>query len=539
MPQYYKPGLSDSILTLTDAELNKKTNANPDTVDFRTQLTNSGYVPYTGESSLPGLNDKSVVQNPGAENKSTVDQLKNEAGNLGSLFNGATDSMGKTVDEYLKRGTYENTDAGKTDLANVIDKGKNAGTITPDEQARIDAAGTPIAGQFDVLINQATEKARQGRASNLVAAAKSGGLDASAWAGISALVGEKAGGPAGFEGIGGKLAAMGSEYDAVVSSLGAKKVEAVAAAKNAERQAVLTGKSEDWKRVTDMYKLAQQAYNDQSAMLLNKTNVLNSYQTYLKTALVDGENQIKKMVDIGVDPKTLTPEQITKYENAAGLQPGSFTQFWQKATNDKFQAIKDNALKQGKEMWDIAKDLPVGQSYTIKVPKADGTTEDLVVKGTNSDKNTTEIEAKVGGTLWKIAVDKQTGKELWRINTGKSASSGSSEGKTITWQMVTDLGLDATYYGKPISELPKGYTPNGKDQAAFDKEAADLREKLSLDQISWPDAYNSLRQKYNVPDPKQGEVNIVDKVLNMQENQHKTGAKASKTTVTTYVSPVK
>lgn len=529
----YKPGLADSAITVdTDSPEYKAANEAAKSVGgWEQQAKNSGYIfgtPTTDTvaggsktSSIPALDNTSIVQRPGEQNQSVINDLKKQSNNFKTMLDETGDNMKKNTDEILARGTYADTPEGKAAFEEQQRKGKTAGTITSDDQMRIDQAGDVQKQQYDILIRNAQEKGRQGRASNLVAAAKSGGLDSTAWTGISALVGVQAGGPEGFEGIGGKLAAMGSEYDSVVLDLQGKQAQAVAAAKMAERQAILTEKAADWERTTKLWEQANNLYNDKTTMLMNKEKVLQSYTDYLKTSMEDANNEIKKMAQLGVDFSTLQPETIADIENRAGLNPGSLATMYKTYQDKAVKEATDELVKRGKDLMAIAKDLPPGEEYTIP-----GT--EIKVKGFKTSGKVSEIEMVVGNKVYKVGLDEQTGKELWRVDTGKPYRTG-DKGKTITWEMAKDLG-DLSLYGKPVTAIPEGATITTKDEQAFDKEAADIREKLALDQISWADAYNSLKAKYQVPNKEETKgVDILDSILDKDKHYSKTGAKAKKT----------
>ncbi len=458
--KYWKPGQQDSIVDLASASTLDPLNKSD--VGTEQRLMNSGYVKYDDSasktSSIPAITDKSMVQSPEKENNDAILSAQNSANSLkqmlsstsdqvksiyGDILKTADDSMGYNAD-YL-----EKLKAREAEVARL-----NAGQFSSEEQARIDAAKKNTGDRFDVVIGQAKEKARQGRASNLVAAAKSGGLDASGWAGISALVGEKAGGAGGFEGVGGKLAAMGSEYDAVISDLEVKKNQAIAAAEAAERQAIIGGSADAWKQVTELYSQAKSYWDDQATMLQNKQGVLNSYSDFLKQGMLEVQDTVKRMAESGIDISSLTSDEIATLEKEAGFEPGTLESQYNAYLSEYIQKQEEAALKTGKTLFDMAKDLPEGKEYQIP-----GT--EITLKGIKTvNPSVSEFDMTVGGKVFKVGIDKKTGEELWRIDTGKT-SGGSGGGTKSTTKFPEDFSY---WYETTFGEKPTKGNQDAEDE---------------------------------------------------------------------------
>jgi len=460
-------------------------------------------------SALPALDTTSVVTQPGKVRQDVVTDLKSTTEKL----KGVLDTTGATMKELLDRKSFGATTGGAKKMTALETQQKGIGTLTPEEETRVTGAGAGVESQYQGLVSSAEVKRRQGMASGLVTAAKAGGLDASAWVGISALVGEVAGGPAGFEGIGGKLAQMGSEYDRIIIDLKAEKIEAVRQAEEAERKAIMTDKEEDWNRSVKMYELAEDAHNDETNMLMNKQNVLMSYDKFLKDDIVAAEGEIQKMATYGVDTSELSPEEIVDLEKRAGLPAGTFEKAYKAYEQEYLDSVEKKLLEKGKTIFDIAKNLASGKSYTI--PDSD---PPVIIKGIKQDTpDYTMTEMVIGNKVYKIALDKDTGKEAWRVDTGKLSQTG----KTVSWEMAKDLD-DLSLYGKPVSQIPAGAEITGKETENFMKEAATLRGQLAQDQISWVNAFNKLKAKYNIPESEYGQL---DKVLDRESHKDKLGPK--------------
>jgi hypothetical protein len=476
--------------------------------------------PTQQESSIPGLGDSSVVQQPGKDYKDATSALQEQSQNMKDIIGDVSNSRGDLIDDYLKTTPFAQSEQGKSSYDQMTQAEKNIGIDTDEERERIRKAGETAGLTYDPLIRQAEQRAKQGRGANLVAAAKSGGLDSSAWSGISSLVGADASGVDGFEGIGGKLAQMGSEYDATISDLKTKKNQAIAMAQSAEREAIITGETKAWERVRDLYTLAKENYNDAITMIQNKESVLGSYEDYLKTGMTEAQDEIKRIVESGVDITSLTPEEITELENKAGYTPGTFEAEYNKYFDQYMAKQEETMFERGIKLIDVAKDLKEGTEYQIP-----GT--DIIVKGIKQDdKDIIQGEIVIANKVFKIGLDKETGEELWRYDTGTlyKTGGGGGGGKTITWQMAKDLG-DYTLYGKPINAIPDGSTPTTDEEEAFEKEASNLRSDLAQNKTSWADAYNSMKAKYNIPNNVAPD--ILDNILDKKSHYTKTGQNKS------------
>lgn len=350
-------------------------------------------------SSIPALDTTSVVQQPGATNMNLIKTVQGVINSIKSILPttaapitpatptpttpttpaapaapaatptplAATNTqLDTTTKQIVDRKAYAETPEGKAAYDAAVTKANNVNTITADQQAQINQAGAMEASKWTSLISDATEKARQGRASNLVAAAKNGGLDSSAWAGISSLVGVPNGGATGFEGAGGKLASMGVEYDKVVTDLQAKQLQASTAAQQAERKALLSQNADDWTRAKDLYTIAKDAYDDSTTMLNNKETVLRSYADHLKTGLQDAADRIKTIGSVGATVSTEDKKAIDDYYGAGFTDKYMATA--KKAADAKTQ---DEQLSAAKDWVSILKDLPAGQEHEF--PPGSGT----------------------------------------------------------------------------------------------------------------------------------------------------------------------
>ncbi len=408
--------------------------------------------PEPATSPLPALDTSSAVISPGLENQSNINIAKNQTQKLDDLFAEEDQALKDLAD----RGGYADTAEGKVDFSNVQIKANEMKTLNATDLADIEQAGTLEGAKYETLIAQAKAKRVSGMASGLTAAAKAGGLDTSAWVGISALVGEPAGGPAGFEGIGGKLAQMGSDYDAVVADLQSKQIQAIALAKQAKREAVLTGKKEDWNTAVKMYDMAKSIYDDKTTMLTNKLSVLNSYSKFLQDSAEGQVAKMDKFLSVGMD----VPDEVKSgIDSLYGA--GFADKYIETSRNAKNAIDMETQLKTISDIYSLLSKIPEGQSIKI----GDATYKGIKTMDVNTQ---TFSETDSAGNVTYITMDKTTGKII-------NAVSGGRIGK-----------------GKEGDNQPT--------EEDFRKDISDMIEKLDnpdpAKKISWGTAFDMIKTKY-------------------------------------------
>jgi hypothetical protein len=225
-------------------------------------------------------------------------------------------------------------------LVDLQSKLASSGILTSDENQRVESAGTAEGSQWDSLIQEAEQKKRQGMAKSEIAAGEAGGFMNTQFAGQAALT-PTVGGT--WEGAGGELERIQSVYDSNISDLKSKKIMAINAAKDAARQAILTGKASDYNNAVKLYELAQKSNNEAQQLAIQKTQVLLSLrkdsreaQQFLSDLKTNELNQSKisqeiqqKAVDeiapaifseLGNDPKK-NAEIISKYASQNKMDP--------------------------------------------------------------------------------------------------------------------------------------------------------------------------------------------------------------------------
>lgn len=203
---------------------------------------------------------------------------------------------------------------------NALSNISKDGSLTPDEQARVDNAANAVKAQYDALIAKTQRQADLGNAESLVSAGERGGFLNSQIAGTAALAKTKGN---SFVGAGGKLYEIASGYDATIAQLQAEQIGAVQKAREAETEAIRTGNSKKWQQAMDMYNAAADLVTKKSQLQRDKVQALKDqlgaknddarlaldyqkYQDDKQTKLIDNQNTLSK---------TLAPQLVDLDEN--------------------------------------------------------------------------------------------------------------------------------------------------------------------------------------------------------------------------------
>lgn len=257
--KFYNPNLSDSTIDVSQEDVNKFLGGDQ-------TLANSGYIPLP-QSQTPD------TSGAGVESGQT------EGGNLNTQPYNPTNDLGDFV-------PFTETATGKADREALNKLNGSIGVLTPAEEAEIERQAQASGMQYDILLNQAREQKRQGMAQSNVRAGQAGGFESTQVAGVAAIA-PTVGGT--FEGQGGQLERVKSAYDQNISNLEVQKSQAIAAARNALREAKLTGKKDAFDRAAKLFEVAQKSHNEALDMIEKKANVLK--------ILADTEATKNKAVD--------------------------------------------------------------------------------------------------------------------------------------------------------------------------------------------------------------------------------------------------
>lgn len=224
---------------------------------------------------------------------------------------------------------YGQTEEGQQGLNDLVSLRKSLGLFSDDEMRQIDEAGETAGARFLPLIQEAEEQRRQGRGKAAVGAGEVGGFMNTQFAGIAALVSTEGG---TFEGEGGRLNEIKSAYDRNISNLKAQQQAAISQAKAAAREALRTGKYQNYQIASDAFDKARGLHNDAIALANDKIGLITNLQTLNQRqkefeASQDGQ-VVKEAQDrlnfyldnFGVDYVENNKEEITQLFSAAGYK---------------------------------------------------------------------------------------------------------------------------------------------------------------------------------------------------------------------------
>lgn len=438
----------------------------------------AGYDPATGmpigwKPAAPPATPPAGSQNSGAAGGQAGQGGTNAGGNAqtqpytppGSkpgTVDGAVDPYAKAA---LETPDFATTPQGQQYYQDFAKAAQGALTLSEQQKEEAKQYGLAAGMRYDSLIADAKLKSQKGKASNFVQAAKSGGLDSSAWAGVAALVGAPAG-VERLEGIGGALESMASAYDQVVANLESEKQQAIIAATQAREEYLLTRNKDSYKIASDLFDKAKSMYDDQIKLNMAKSETLRSYQEYLtkttKDAYDAAENDIKTLAGSGMAATDFDDKKKRDFELSLRLPHGSFDSYY-KAQFDAAQAkTQEDKVKAATSVIDLLNKIPVGQKVTIG---------DATYEGTGEDKNiVTYKETDRNGNVMILEYNKDT-KEVTTVKTGiKVRVPGSGGGGS------------------------SGQDEKRQKQALDD--AVGLIQDLDGDKLSWGAAFDTMRVKY-------------------------------------------
>ncbi len=324
---------------------------------------------------------------------------------------------------------YGDTAEGKQMISNINDMTAKlaSGTLTPEEQAKVQADKDATKAQYDALIAKAEMEKKQGMAKDLVAAGQRGGLMNTQFAGVAALRPTVGG---NFVGAGGELNRMQSEYDLNIQDLQAKQLQAVTDAQKAAELAIKTGKQEDLQNAMDAFNFAKGVQDDHNKMVTDKIAAVQDYQTkqleVQKYQRDTAAATVDAMVKAGVDPDSLPAGYLDDLDKQAGYAPGTSKGLWEVGQKELVTKNKNDELDQADKMVSVLEKLPAGTSV-----KVGDTTYTSLQKGDvqlistdDGDGNTTVIS--------------------WNKDTGESTSQTfSGVSKVDGWETKTENGVTA------------------------------------------------------------------------------------------------
>lgn len=393
-----------------------------------------------------------------ANNQNEAAKAGSEIDDMSSLLLSTLNNIGSNMNSYSD--SMNDYNALRASL----------GSTTAEDEQSIEEAGQAAGLGFNEEIQAAEEAKRQGMPKALIGAGERGGLMNTQFAGAAALTPTEGG---SWVGAGGELERVQSNYDAQINNLKAQQKQAILAAKQAQRQAIRSGKQDDLDNMYKQIQLARDLNNDANNLAMDKAKLVQNYldqeRSYnLQKQKFDEDvrqfnaseerlnrtqqlqeakwlqdideatkqqtlDNITRMAESGIDINQLSDEEITTMELQAGLNPGTFEAFYQRIFN---------AARQG-DVLDQA-----------KVEKALADVE-------NSKLNIEQTKLSMSRTKQLMA------------NTARS---------------------------KAEAERDKAEKAQKEEEKAMWDEVISLQDRLSSGKIDWGQAFNQFKSKWGAPD---------------------------------------
>lgn len=405
------------------------------------------------------------------------------------IRNDITDVKNEASDIIKNIETKETIDSGIADINNMyssldltenqeeidrlqqeLDDMVNNGLVTTAQQAVIDAAGEKAGADYEDAILEAEESARIGKPKALSAAGARGGFMNTQFAGSSAVQGSDT-----FAGVGGELERINSAYDRTVANLKTKQAAAITAAKEAAREAMISGKRTDLSYAQEAVKTALQAKELEISIADRKAAAIANYKTQQETEYTNNLTKATESI-IGALTGDATADAniIKQYATKYGLDENQLKNYVKQYQAEQQTTLLDNATKS----FNIAKNLAVGQTYTLD----DGTVITGVAQTDDGYETTFQT---ANGQNMMITYDK-AGNIIKQQSLGsayKGTGSGSGSGTGASDSDIKDFrDVLSNYVGGDGFVSPDRYQEGrvlwieqGKDPAEYDKEFAGFR----------------------------------------------------------------
>lgn len=383
----YNPKLSDSIIDLTDEQLNSRVTAS--SLTERERLTNSGYVPYTSNLNFSGNSSNNISQ--GSDDiRAAANATKN---NASSLYSDITDEEANTTINDLRASL------------GLVDE--NA-AFTDADQQRVEQAGAAEGAKYDPLITEAIETKRQGMPKSLVRGGEKGGLMSTQVAGAAALeqtVGNN------WVGAGGELENIQSAYDRNITDLKTKKSQAIQLAKQKAEEAIRSGRKSANDQAIQLFELAQKANQQSLDLIAKRDEILMKREKNIQDKQKYNLDVLNNFATAG-QPLTAS----TRSEIDAIYGEGFADRYYQ-------TSLEKDATKKATDIIDLLNKIPIGKEIQIG---------ENVYQGIKDDGETQIFsETDNAGNVMFITLNKKTGEVLNKASggkVGKASKTGSGDG---------------------------------------------------------------------------------------------------------------
>ena len=274
--------------------------------------------------------------------------------------------------------------------------------FTAGEQASIDRQAEEAGAKYDELIATAEESKRVGFPKAMIGAGEGGGFMSTQLAGAGALAPTEGG---TFAGAGGELERVKSVYDRNIQNMQASQKRAMAAARAKAEEAIRTGKSQDNEDAQALFKLAQEANLKAVNLAQARVDLIDSYEKSKEGRIEFGQEQEDRAIGqkassivnslVEGDPQA-NYDKILKEADLLGIDPEVLLGSVNKLVQEQQQIL----FEKGEDIFDIAKDLEEGTSYTMP----DGT----IIEGVkDKDEGLETTFQTAGGRKMMITYDKK------------------------------------------------------------------------------------------------------------------------------------
>lgn len=337
---------------------------------------------------------------------------------------------------------------------------KSLGITTPEEESRINEAGTGAGGAFDPLIREAEGQKKQGMPKSVIAAGERGGFMNTQFAGAAALTPIEGG---DFVGAGGELERIKSVYDNNISNLKGQKEQAIISAKAAAREAIRTGKKQDLDAAMSFYKFAADASNESIKLANEKITAISNWESMKQGKVKFAQEQADKTASYVAksiystlgDDNEANLKAIQDAAKQYNLDPNQLIA----SVNDYAATQAKDSFFKGDQITKMMLDLPVGETKTITDPT---TGTEFTIEGLKSPdsnyKQYTFTDDKGIGTIVNFDPTANGGKGAV-VSTNELGKIGKTKAAGINVNMPKMLITDMFVGNKAVgSKLQNPYT---------------------------------------------------------------------------------
>lgn len=426
-------------------------------------------------STLPELDtDKSKVLYSSSEIKDNINKSGNQITDAENDLLGGIDYNAQ-IKKLLE-------DAGKIN------------EFTESELASINQAGLDTESQYQNEIQKAKIAKETGMGVSTIAGGRMGGFMNTQIAGAAAT----APGVSDWAGAGGKLENIKSAYDANISDLETKKVQAIEAAKQARKEYIRTGKTTALDAVQSALSAAQNINNSIIANQKAKQDMLIQAAQEARTSkaqdLTDAQTYISNMAQAGLDATSIPQETKSKYEQSLGLPTGTFDKFYSDIKlATEFQKAGRYADFSAK-ITEILSQVPQGQTITIGGQTYEGLGE-LSTTETDYDKLLSPTEAAALGVPYGTTK-------------GQAAGQGITPKETLTGQ--DKINMEVKLAGN-FEQYAKESKTAVKQLGIMDTAWNTIQDGMNTGYITNPDTGE--KEKFNLNAPSQAMLVTYQKLL--------------------------